>query len=160
MERERASRNLCNNIVCYTNNSDRELYAFVLSTFKKIILAMLFQVSFSISVYNACNEYAASYNDKMVDATSSVIKKKALETILSYFENGRLKFWCHILTQIVNPLCLMSLQSCLLLFSFSTFFLKLIHTFFSPDHIPLLHMLPLLLALDCVHIITLRIMYT
>lgn len=115
---------------------------------------MLFQVSFSISVYNACNEYAASYNDKMVDATSSVIKKKALETILSYFENGRLKFWCHILTQIVNPLCLMSLQSCLLLFSFSTFFLKLIHTFFSPDHIPLLHMLPLLLALDCVHIIT------
>lgn len=104
---------------------------------------MLFQVSFSISVYNACNEYAASYNDKMVDATSSVIKKKALETVLSYFENGRLKFWCHILTQIINPLCLMSLQSCLLLFSFSAFFLKLIHTFFVPDHIPLLHMLPL-----------------
>lgn len=52
-----------------------------------VFVKQINKVSFSISVYNACNEYAASYNDKMVDATSSVIKKKALETILSYFEN-------------------------------------------------------------------------
>lgn len=46
------------------------------------------QVNFAITAYNACKEFSATYNDTLVDATSNIVKKEALDSLISCFRDG------------------------------------------------------------------------
>lgn len=51
----------------------------------QVFIKQISKVKFSLSAYNACECFCAGYNDKMVDATSLVVKREAIKAIASHF---------------------------------------------------------------------------
>jgi hypothetical protein len=48
----------------------------------------VFQVKFSINAYNMCDLEGGSFNDKMVESTVAVVKREAVLSVLSHFQEG------------------------------------------------------------------------